>query len=115
MTETATRKYLVKRDNQRDLRITGEQLATASSHHYQGDRQNRWTELELYKTESGKYVIATIGRTCWQGESDYHTAVICDTEQEVIRALENDEHSEGLGWLAKELLDEAGIDHAEEL
>ena len=55
--------YVVRRDGEKDLRFTGELLADASSHEHSGSNSNRWTEMTVYKTESGKYVVEIIGRT----------------------------------------------------
>ncbi|UYV20949.1 hypothetical protein K1Y77_17165 (plasmid) [Halomonas qaidamensis] len=98
----------VERDNDADLRFKGEQVATASSHHFEGPRNIRWTELTLYRTKGGKLVCEEIGRTRWQGERTRHSAVVADTEAELVKAL-------GYGWLAKDLYEAAGIDYAVEI
>lgn len=96
------------RDNGPDVRFQGEQIASASSWHYEGPRNTRWTELTLYRTSGGKLVCHEVGRTLWQGERDRRAVHVADTEAEIIDAV-------GFGRLAKELYDEAGIDHAEEI
>lgn len=96
------------RDSGPDVRFQGEQIASASSWHYEGQRNTRWTELTLYRTSGGKLVCHEVGRTLWQGERDRRAIHITDTEAELIDAV-------GYGRLAKELYDEAGIDHAQEI
>jgi hypothetical protein len=104
----------VKRDEQVDLKFEGDLIAKASSRSVNGPNQNRWTEMKLYKTKSGKFVIGIAGITIWQGEHDRYSGYTCKDENEVVKALID--HNEGeLSWLAKELLGEAGIDSAEEV
>lgn len=98
----------LENDHGRDVRFTGEEIASASSHHYEGPSNTRWTELTLYRTDSGRLICGEVGLTCWQGESDRHTVHVCADEAALIESV-------GTGWLAKELYDEAGIDHAEDI
>jgi len=107
-------KYTLTNDGARNVRFTGEKLARVSSHHYQGDRQNRWTELSLYRTTAGSLVLWIVGRTCWQGESDRFSVVTCADEDALIAALEYDNEGH-LGDLAKELLDAVGVEAVTEV
>ena len=95
--------HTIERDNEPALRFTGELIAEASS--WRADRDDRWTELRLYRTRGGRYICEQVGHTRWQGERTRHSAGVCDTEADVIDWL-------GHGWLAKELYAEAGIDAA---
>ena len=94
-------------DNAPNIRFTGEQVATASSSannansNYSRDN-GRWTVLKLFKTQAGKFVCQSIGRTQWQGEQDRYSGAVAEGEAGVIAFF-------GHGWLAKELYDEAGI------
>jgi hypothetical protein len=105
------KEHTIKRDNERDLVFTGEQIASVSStpnnasSSYSGST-GRWTELRLYRTKGGKYVCQSIGRTQWEGEHDRHGAVVCETAEAVCEFF-------GSSWLAKELYENAGIDCAE--
>ena len=98
-------KITVKNDNAPDLRFTGELMATASP---QSASSGRWTELALYKTQTGKFVCSEIGYTQWQGERDHYKAKACNSVEEVTQFF-------GHGWLAKELYDEANLDTAIDL
>lgn len=49
------------RDNSRHLTFTGRHLASSSSN-TSGDVP-RWTDLKLYRTSSGKYVLQKVGRS----------------------------------------------------
>lgn len=95
----------VERDNDADLRFEGEQIASASSHHFEGPRNIRWTELSLYRTKGGKLVCSETGCTRWQGERTRHSAHVVDNEEALVGVL-------GYGWLAKDLYASAGIDFA---
>ena len=104
---------IIQRDNDKDLKFTGENVASASSSensamsNYSGST-GRWTELNLYKTKGGKFVCEQIGYTCWQGEHTRRKAVVCETEEEIIDFF-------GQGWLAKDLYESAGIENVEEV
>lgn len=65
-------------------------------------KRGRWTTLALYRTESGRYVCHTIGRTQRPGEHDRYSGQVCETEADVIAFF-------GQRWLAKKLYDQAGI------
>lgn len=107
--DTDMETFTLKRDNEPDIRFTGEEVATADSYDpVGGPRNTRWTELTLYRTTGGKWVCHEVGITRWEGERTRYKAHICETDQELCEAL-------GYGWLAKELYDEAGIDHAAEI
>ena len=99
-----TKEITVLRDNARDLKFTGEQIAFVTSK--TADKGDRWTELTLYRTGSGKLICSQVGFTCWEKEHDRHTGAVCETNDEVIEFF-------GLGWLAKELYAEAKIDTSE--
>jgi hypothetical protein len=100
-------KITLPRDNGADLRFAGEQLAVAHSAPplASGKRTGRWTELTLFRTETGRYVAVEIGHTTIKGEITRRRAEVLDTPAEVIRFF-------GHGWLSKELYRKAGIDAA---
>lgn len=89
-------------DNEPNIRFTGECIAAVES---SDDRPGRWTELKLFKTSSDKYVCQQVGVTCYQGERNRYSGVVCETTEEVIEFF-------GHRWLAKELYEDAGIDDA---
>ncbi len=94
--------YTIVRDNDRDLRFTGEIVATVAS----PEKTGRWTELTLYRTAAGKYVAQEVGRTKWEREHDRYAATVCETQSDVLAAF-------GTGWLAKQMYDAAGIECVE--
>lgn len=103
--------FKLTNDGSRDVRFRGEKLADVSSHSHFGSRQNRWTEMRLYRTEGGSLVLKILGRTCWQGESDRHSVAVLDDEAALVTKLIDGNDGE-LSDLAKELLSAADIDAA---
>jgi len=96
----------LSRDHGPDVRFQGEEKASASSYHFEGPRNIRWTELNLYSTAGGKFVCSEVGRTRWAGERDRYAVHIADSAAGLIEQV-------GHGWLAKELYETAGIDNTE--
>jgi plasmid replication initiation protein len=93
------------------VRFEGTKLADVSSRSNSG---GRWTEITIFRTKGGRWIAQIVGRTQWQGEHDRHAVKIVETEAELVEAL-RDEYEGHLGWLAKEALEAAGIDTAEEI
>lgn len=113
MTDDADNRHIVERDNEPNLRFTGERIAFASSsennaHSNYSGKSGRWTELALYKTGGGKYICEQIGHTIYQGENTRYSGSVCETEAEVIEFF-------GHGWLAKDLYEDAEIDAAQDV
>lgn len=75
------------RTGDRPLQFEGEEIASADSRMISGKQANRWHELALYSTESGKYVISVGYRTQWQGELGNDTAIICASPEAVTEEL----------------------------
>lgn len=96
-------KHILTNDGHPDVEFTGEKIAEAGDHSHQGDRQNRWTEIDLFRTVRGKLVVQRTRRTCWQGESDSYEVRVCEDEADLINFL-------GHSDLAKEIYKEAEID-----
>lgn len=100
--------FRLERQNEPALVFTGELLAEKDSRFGGERKQERWTELRVYRTQGGKLVAQSVGRSKVHGEIDLHKAWVCDNEQDVIQAL-------GHGRLAKLLYQELGIDDAERI
>jgi hypothetical protein len=115
MEKTKMKTFKLRRNGLPSLSFAGERIADVSSHSHEGPRQNRWTEICLYRTQGGKFVAWIVGRTCWQGESDRYEAHVCDTEADLIEALKQEDNDGYLSDLAKEALDEAMIDCVEQI
>lgn len=98
----------VARDDDRDLKFTGELVASASSRTTDGPTSNRWVELKLYRTQGGKLVCSRVGRTRWANETDRHNAAVCDSEAEAIEFF-------GHSDIAKYIYHDAGWDTTEKI
>lgn len=107
---TRTDELEVERDGERPIRFAGKLIAKASSREHSGPQNTRWTEIRIYRTARGKYVVAIVDRTIWQGETDRHSAHICASHEEVIAALTQDGY---LSRVAKAAMEQAGVDIAE--
>lgn len=111
MSNNDIRAFTVDRTGQRPIKFTGELLAEVESSQnnaspsYSGS-PGSWEELKIYKTVKGAYVCQRNDNTAWQGGRDVIEVVVTKDLDEVIEFF-------GLGWLAKELYDEAGIESAE--
>jgi len=115
------KQYSIERDGKRNLTFQGDLLGTGGG--YRNDCGGRWTEIEIYRTKGGKFILSIVGRTQWQGESQRHAASIHETEAEVIAELEQPDYNANvdaiykdsvyLSDVAKEALDNAGIDYSE--
>jgi hypothetical protein len=102
--------YAIKRDGLRDLTFRGELLAEGSSHSHQGDRQNRWNEIHVYRTKGGKLVLHREYFTCWQGEHGASTADAYATPKELFDGLTRGEDGAfHLSTMAYNVLIEAGF------
>lgn len=65
------------------LAFTGELLAESDGERQAGREQNRWHDLAVYRTESGRYVARVGYRTKWEGELDRADAATLETPAEV--------------------------------
>ncbi|MCO6433469.1 hypothetical protein [Nitrosomonas nitrosa] len=89
--------------------FTGRLLAHVSGYHVarmiavvngRDESSVQWDELNLYATDSGKYICQRV--TGQAGEQDIYQGEALDSEDEVIKFFGN-------GWLARELLIEASL------
>ncbi len=78
----------IERTGQRPLEFEGDKLAEATTKNHAGKERNRWHEITIWKTKSGKYVAAIAYKTRWEGEADYDDAVVFDSTDQVSTLLE---------------------------
>lgn len=97
-------RYELDIDQAPKIAFRGDLIAAVSSEPDRG----RWTELALYRTDSGRFICHTIGRTQRPGEHDRYSGRVCETEADVIGFF-------GQRWLAKKLYDEAAISNVVEV
>ena len=98
-------KVIIKRDGLPPIAFTGEVIGSGSNSIQGGNRANRWTEVEIYRTKGGRFVVTLSRFTCWQGESDRHSAKSCATAAEVIDWLKEGESE--LGSVSQEAVEDA--------
>lgn len=87
--------------------FTATKLAEATSFE---EGKPRWTELALYLTDDGTYLISGAGRTQVEGETDRRWLNVQTRPRDVIRSLQRVDRETGRRFLtivAEELLDQA--------
>jgi hypothetical protein len=82
-TVTSSRRWSI-RDGARKIEFRGSLLAESSS---QRPKKPRWSELKLYRTDGGTYIVERNGRTTVDGELDYLHAYVCLTATAVLETL----------------------------
>lgn len=96
------------RDGDRQLQFHGTLIGSSSSWK---DGKSRWAEIVIYRTTSGKYIVAGIGRSIVSGEDDKHWAQVCDRPEGVIEKLHmlDGDQSKYMPYVNKKALDEAKV------
>ena len=90
--------YTLSRTGHRPLTFTGEKLAEADN--YNPTRNlDRYFELAVYRTRSGRYVVSIALRAECRGEGDIMTVVYSEDPAEIERALRDyDPCPPGIGF-----------------
>lgn len=98
--------HIIPRDGTTPLRFTGIELGHSDS--FEQGKQ-RWSELTVYRTDTGKYVIHGEGVTDVPGEDNRSWAAVCDNADGVLAALyrENNQGMRYLTRMAQDVLDQA--------
>ena len=102
--------YRIKRDDNRDLSFEGERLGegshgTGGTSGYECD-WNRRTDVTIYKTATGRYVVSVHQSSRWLGERTLYRAWICERADGVLPSLIEDCGGD-LGIASKEAFEEA--------
>ena len=100
--------WTVDRSDASTLKFKGRRIASASGRWHNGQEQNRFYKLKLYRTDGGRYVCAREYVSFWQGEHGRVEAEAVTDDEAVIAYF-------GFGELAKEIYHEANIDDAEQV
>jgi len=103
----------LERDGDIPLSFSGELIGEASNRTIRGDRQNRWTEVEIYRTAKANWVAHIIGRSCWDGEVDRHSVVVAVNPLDLVEGLRDDDGY--LGGVSREALEVAGLEVTENI
>jgi len=80
-------KHTLTRTGNRPLSFDGEMLASTNTQTANGAGENRWWDIAIYRTESGKYVLAIGYNTRWQGEHERQDAYICANVNDAAETL----------------------------
>ncbi|MBP6571609.1 MAG: hypothetical protein KA226_09345 [Gemmatimonadales bacterium] len=103
------REWHLEPDSGPDLRFTGRQVAEVSSFE---DGRNQWSVLRLYRTVGGGYVVVRERfDEADPAEPMSMAAQACADAAAVVAYLHGG--PQRASWLTKNLLDQAGIDHAQ--
>ena len=100
---------IVRRTGQAPLRIRGELLAQAestaetASNAYSGST-GRAQIVRVYRTASGRYVVAITHTTQWQGEHDTYEAAVFPSLRESVAFLGD----RAPGWLLQDIIEALG-------
>jgi hypothetical protein len=96
-------RYSLARDGEPQLAFDGEQLAYESSF---ARGKHSWTELTLYVTDGGSFVVQTVARSTHRGYVDWFSARAYSTALEAVDGL-RDRKRRTLSRLALALLEAA--------
>jgi hypothetical protein len=97
--------YRIRRNGQQYLVFSGHVVAEVSDRFRHGQEQDRWTDIRVYRTDAGDYVVEQVMRTLWQkGDAVWYQGDLCPTPQEVYRALVGVDAAPLLGDLEQALL-----------
>lgn len=68
----------------RDIAFYGELIGEATSY---VEGKQRWAEVRLYRTDTGAYVVAGVGRSTLPGETDWRWAEVCPSAEYAVDKL----------------------------
>lgn len=95
----------IQRDGDLDLQFRGELIGSGLTWRHQN---TRGTDIRIWRTESGRYVVGSHRWSQWQGESSRFDAAVCDDGAAVLAWLRADSgDGEYLGPLSLEAWEEA--------
>ena len=80
-------RHKIQRTGQAALVFEGAQLAEASGLRHGGRDCNRWYDLAVYRTDSGRIVVTASYETRWEGEDSQHVAEVVEDVGQVADAL----------------------------
>lgn len=104
--------FTVERTGDVPLAFEGDLLADRSS---RVSGNTRWTEVRIYRTESGKFVTEMVGRSIRKGEVDRRTVVVHDDTDTIRAAIMRPNPDTGQSYMTRTareaLFDAAPHDH----
>jgi hypothetical protein len=101
-----TQKYTILRTNDTDIEIEGDFVGSASSYHEKCG--GRWTEIDIYRTTGGTYVVQLSAMSQWISEKNFHAVGIVKTMDEMVAWFRD--HADGrITDTAKSAMADAGL------
>lgn len=96
----------------RELQFEGELLGSSTSF---SEGKPRWSEVNIFKTIDGDYVVAGIGRSTAPGEKDLCWAHVCETPAAVVEQLHqyDDDRVRYITALSRRAIENAGVSDPE--
>ena len=95
-------KHIIKRDGLPPISFTGEKIGAGST---RGHNTTRWTNVDIFRTQGGRYIVSVSRLTQWEGESDHRQASSLASPAEVIEHLK--EGLDELGSASQEAVERA--------
>lgn len=109
--DSAATPFTLERPRNAALDFEGWLLASASSRRPPTpERADRWTEVNLYRTITERWVVETHGRSNEPGETTRTRVTVCETAQEVYEALRHPSSLRVPGVFFDALRDAADLD-----
>lgn len=72
------------RDGEREFTFTGCVIGEASSG---SPDRDRWTDIVIYRTAAGSYIVTIVGRTTYDDEHERHKAQVSETAAGAVESL----------------------------
>lgn len=85
--------YRLQRLADVDLEFDGEMLAEESTHDPAAGDLQRWQEVRIYRTSSGRWVVERTGKSSHPGEVDRPTVDVCESPAAVRAAMTFEHHT----------------------
>ena len=101
-------RFVIARDEGYDLDMIAQKTHTVSSRQREDGKAGRWSEIHVYETLHGQRVVVQIGRSTVRNEKDRTDARVIKTEDQLKEFL-------GMGWLAKKLYAQLGVETAQKI
>ena len=83
-----------------DVSFQGKLIAEETDYEHNGSKNSRWHTIQLFETESGRYVVYESYATMWQNESCHHGVTEFMTLDEVAEHFVNDHRDMTKAFLA---------------
>ncbi|RKX64296.1 MAG: hypothetical protein DRP42_06595, partial [Tenericutes bacterium] len=104
--------FIVRSDSGQDLVFKGRLLAHASSAPAKPTPRARWTELNIWETQAHAYVCQVLGCSTFLDEITFSRAEVYENAGGAADMFAKGGHH---GWLAKQLLQAAGLERYAQL